>query len=179
MKALSVLCTLAVLLSLAPLSAQAEYFSLPAPMTPNGTLMPVNTNPGGQPASAQTTADPGTIAYVKRSTGDIHLISPDGTGDRVLWTNPDPDHRPLALAWRPDGRELAFSSQHEWQCSIYDGDVYAIGYSGGGYRRITNAPACAELANLPKGTVTVFVQDVFGSSFVYVAGAPGIKKAQL
>ena len=32
---------------------------------------------GGQPASAQTTEDPGVIAYVKRSTGDIHLISPE------------------------------------------------------------------------------------------------------
>ena len=34
---------------------------------------------GGRPASAQTPADPGVIAYVNRSTGDIHLISPDGT----------------------------------------------------------------------------------------------------
>jgi TolB protein len=127
---------------------------------------------------AAPTSD-GTIAYVQRSTGDIHVISPDGTNDRVLWTNPDPDHTPLALAWRPDGRELAFSSQHEWTCSFYDSDVYAIRFDGTGYRRITNAPACAELANLPKGSVTVFVQDVFGGSFVYVAGAPGIKRALL
>ncbi len=28
------------------------------------------------------------IAYVRRSTNDIHLISPDGTGDQVLWTYP-------------------------------------------------------------------------------------------
>ncbi|MBI5031085.1 MAG: hypothetical protein HZB51_11200 [Chloroflexi bacterium] len=127
--------------------------------------------------AAQTSV--GTIAYVERSTGDIHVISPDGTNDRVLWTNPDPDHTPISLAWRPDGRELAFSSQHEWQCSIYDSDVYAIRSDGTGYRRITNAPTCAELAGLPKGSVTVFVQDVFGSSFVYVAGAPGLKRAQL
>ena len=132
----------------------------------------------GQPALAQTTADPGTIAYVKRSTGDIHLISPDGTNDRVLWTNPDPDHTPIHLAWRPDGRELAFSSQHEWTCSLYDGDVYAIRFDGTGYRRITNAPACAELAGLPKGTVTVEVMDLFGTSFVYVAGAPGLTRAR-
>ena len=44
---------------------------------------------GGQPALAQTTADPGTIAYVQMSTQDIHTISPDGTGDRVLWTHPE------------------------------------------------------------------------------------------
>jgi TolB protein len=48
----------------------------------------------------------------------------------------------LELAWRPDGPELAFSSQHEQDCSWYDSDVYVIGYDGAGYRRITNAPAC-------------------------------------
>jgi hypothetical protein len=31
-----------------------------------------------------TAGDPGIIAYVRRSTGDIHVISPDGAGDRVL-----------------------------------------------------------------------------------------------
>ena len=130
-------------------------------------------------APASPAADAGVIAYVKRSTGDIHVISPDGKNDRVLWTNPDPDHTPIDLAWRPDGLELAFSSQHEWTCSLYDGDVYAIRFDGTGYRRITNAPACAELAGLPKGSVTVEVQDLFGTSFVYVAGAPGLKKASL
>ena len=97
----------------------------------------------------------GVIAYVRRSTHDIHLISPDGTGDRVLWAAP----RPLGLlpahdlAWRPDGRELAFSSEHEEACSYYESDVYAIGYNGAGYRRVTNSPACAALAILPKGSV--------------------------
>ena len=107
--------------------------------------------PASPAADAGLTADEGVIAYVKRSTGDIHVISPDGTNDRLLWTNPDPDHTPIHLAWRPDGRELAFSSQHEWTCSFYDSDVYAIRSDGTGYRRITNAPACAELAGLPKG----------------------------
>ena len=96
----------------------------------------------GQPASAQTKADPGTIAYVKLSTGDIHVISPDGTGDRVLWTyHQSPTGPAFDLAWRPDGRELAFSSGHELACSWYDSDVYVIGYNGSGYRRVTNSPA--------------------------------------
>ncbi len=133
--------------------------------------------PASPAAGAGLTADEGVIAYVKRSTDDIHLISPDGTNDRVLWTNPNPDDTPMSLAWRPDGLELAFTSKHEKTCSFYDSDIYAIRSDGTGYRRITNAPACAELAGLPKGTVTVDVQDFTGNAYVYVAGAPGIKKA--
>jgi hypothetical protein len=178
MKALLVLCTLAVLFNLAPLSTQAKDLSLPARTTLNGTLMQVNTRAGGQPVSS---ADPGTIAYVQRSTHDIRLISPDGTGDRVLWTAP----RPLSLypaydlAWRPGGRELAFSSEHEETCSLYQSDVYAIGYYGTGYRRVTNSPNCAALANLPKGSVTVNVNNSAGSlAEVYVQGAPGAKFAE-
>jgi TolB protein len=175
MKALFVICTLAVLFNLVPLSAQAEDISLPAPITPNGTWMQVNTRAGGQSASS---ADPGTIAYVRMSTQDIHTISPDGAGDRVLWTNPGLSGMKsvMYLAWRPDGRELAFSSEHEAACSWYDSDVYAISFSGGGYRRVTNSPACAALAGLPKGSVTVNVNNYASDLvWVYVQGAPSVK----
>ena len=60
----------------------------------------------------------------------------------------------MELAWPPDGRELAFSSQHEAACSWFDSDVYAIGYTGAGYRRVTNSPACAVLAGLPIAALT-------------------------
>jgi hypothetical protein len=133
---------------------------------------------GGQPASAQTTADPGTIAYVQMSTQDIHTISPDGTGDRVLWTNPGLSGMKsvMYLAWRPDGRELAFSSEHEAACSWFQSDVYAIGYNGSGYRRVTNSPACAVLASLPKGAVTVDVSNYTSELvWVYVQGAPDVE----
>jgi hypothetical protein len=122
--------------------------------------------------------DPGTIAYVRMSTQNIHTISPDGAGDRLLWTNPGLSAMKSVreLAWRPDGRELAFSSEHEAACSWYDSDVYAIGYDGAGYRRVTNSPACAALAGLPKGSVEVNVTNYTTSLvWVYVQGAPGIK----
>jgi len=131
-----------------------------------------------RPAPAAASQDPGIIAYVRPSTHDIHLISPDGTGDQVLWTAPHPLDLwpPFDLAWRPDGRELAFSSEHEEDCSWYQSDVYAIRYSGTGYRRITNSPACAVLAGLPKGSVTVNVTNLTGVLVqAYVQGAPGVK----
>jgi hypothetical protein len=132
-----------------------------------------------QRAPAVASADPGVIAYVRRSTHDIHLISPDGTGDRLLWTAPHPQSPwpAYALVWRPDGGELAFSSDHEETCSYYESDVYAIRPSGAGYRRITNAPACAALADLPKGSVTVDVSvlSYTPGAMVYVQGAPGAR----
>ena len=82
----------------------------------------------------------------------------------------------IELAWRPDGRELAFSSGHEQACSWYDSDVYVIGYQGAGYRRVTNSPACAALAGLPKGSVTINVNNYTNSLiWVYVQGAPSVK----
>lgn len=129
-------------------------------------------------ASTSAATDPGTIAYVQMSTQDIHTVSPDGAGDRLLWTNPGLSGMKSVreLTWRPDGRELAFSSEHEAACSWYDSDVYAIGYNGAGYRRITNSPACAVLASLPKGSVTLSVNNYTSSLiWAYVQGAPGIK----
>jgi TolB protein len=132
------------------------------------------------PVAVAASTDPGVIAYVQRSTHDIHLIAPDGTGDRLLWTAPFPQSPWPAyeLAWRPDGGELAFSSDHEETCSYFESDIYGIRPNGTGYRRITNAPACAALAGLPKGSVTVNVS-VYASpgSLVYVQGAPGAKFA--
>ena len=140
---------------------------------------PASTQPvAAQTPAAQTPADAGNIAYVKASTGDIHVIAPGGSGDRLLWTNTGLGVMKIVreLAWRPDGRELAFTSEHEAACSWYDSDVYAIDYNGRGYRRITNSPACAALAGLSKGAVTVNVNN--GTSnmiWVYVQGAPSVE----
>ena len=134
-----------------------------------------------RPTPVAASEDPGVIAYVRRSTHDIHVISPDGAGDQVLWYAPQPlsVYPAYDLAWRPDGRELAFSSEHEETCSWYQSDVYAIRYNGTGYRRITNSPACAALAGLPKGSVTVNVSNAAGPlAQVYVPGAPSSKFAE-
>ena len=112
-------------------------------------------------ADAGLTADEGVIAYVKRSTGDIHLISPDGTNDRVLSTNPNPGYTPIDLAWRRDGLEIALSSPHEATCSFYDSDIYVIRSDGTGYRRASRAQACARAGRPARAQVTVDVQDLY------------------
>jgi TolB protein len=82
------------------------------------------------------------------------------------------------LAWRPDGKEIAFASGHEAAYSLYQSDLYAIHPDGSGLRKITNPPARSEFSRFPKGNVSVTLRNGAGpfaspySSFiVYVAGA--------
>jgi hypothetical protein len=134
-------------------------------------------------AQAATGTITGTIAYVvsNDTTGDqIWLIEPDGSHKREIYSIgvPDPDqvHMIAGLVWRPDAGELAFTSDHEDDCSWYNYDVYAILPDGSGYRRVTNGPACAGLAGYPQGSVTLNTSSVYGYQ-VYLQGAPGLKYA--
>jgi hypothetical protein len=129
-----------------------------------------------------------TIAYVTSAPGgdQIRLVEPDGTGDRLVWpmggTNPEISHRVTSLAWRPDARAIAFTSSHEPTCSWYHADVYLLRSDGDGLRRVTNAPACSGLAELPTGRVTVGVLNASFSSGlfqVYVQGARTVEQIQL
>jgi hypothetical protein len=138
-------------------------------------------------AAAQTAT--GTIAYVRHDMGDeIRLIEPDGSNDRHLWAHglndPHDVYGIYNMAWRPDGRELAFASTHENWCSINYSDVFAVAWDGSTSRRITQAPACAALASYPRGTVRVPVRNssIFSGSFtgfVYFQGAPSIQPVSL
>ncbi len=134
-----------------------------------------------QPAS-NTAAARGTIAYIRGGT-EIRLIESDGTNDRRLWTHEFAKEGSSIhnLAWRPDGKELAFSSSHLNVASLYHADIYAVGPDGTGFRKITNAPDHGELARYPKGAVSVTVRNdqplykqsraTTGVFFVYVVGA--------
>jgi hypothetical protein len=124
----------------------------------------------------------GTIAYVRNGT-EIRLVEADGANDRRLWTHPDAK-KELGIydvAWRPDGKELAFSSGHAAVASLYHADLYAIHRDGTGFRKLTNAPDRAEFTRYPKGAVSVTLrndQPIYrqaqasaGVFIVYVAGA--------
>lgn len=124
----------------------------------------------------------GTIAYVRNGT-EIRLIEANGSNDRRLWTHPDAK-KELGIydvEWRPDGKELAFSSGHAAVASLYHADLYAIRPDGSGFRKLTNPPDRGEFARYPKGAVSVTVrndQPIYRQSqasagvfIVYVAGA--------
>ena len=121
------------------------------------------------------TGPTGTIAYAR--AGELHLIEPDGSNDRTIWTVPRTDlgYTVTAPAWRPDGGEIAFSSDHEAATSVYERDLYAVRPDGSGLRKLTNAPLHAQLGAYPAGSVTVTVTNLTsdgGPYFIYVAGAP-------
>lgn len=123
--------------------------------------------------SAQT--DPtGVIAYSRGS--EIRLINADGSNDRRLWYVPVPEGLTgvQGLDWRPDGGAIAFGSDHQVACSYYDDDIYTIQSDGSGLKRITNSPACPQLAPFPKGAVRVTVQNQVSNIslfYLYVEGA--------
>lgn len=135
-----------------------------------------------EPTPSNNSAARGTIAYVRGGT-EIRLVEADGSNDRRLWTHEYAKEGSAIhdLAWRPDGKELAFSSSHFNVASFYHADIYAVGPDGKGLRKITNAPEHGELARYPKGAVSVTVrneQPVWkqgrastGVFVVYVVGA--------
>jgi Tol biopolymer transport system component len=112
---------------------------------------------GDHDSSVQAT---GAIAYI-RNGSEIRLIDSNGRNDRQLWTHPDAKE-PLGLfdlAWRPDGKELAFSSAHEALFSVYHADLYSILPDGSGFRKITNAPDHKSFDQYKKGSITVTVRN--------------------
>ena len=72
------------------------------------------------------------------------------------------------LDWRPDAAELAFASDHEFACSLFDSDLYAIYPDGSGLRRLTNGPLCAGLGSYPQGAVSVTVRNFTTRSQIFV-----------
>jgi len=140
--------------------------------------VPQDTTAPTPPPPAPLTST-GTIAYT--SLNELRLIESNGSGDHLVWAAPPvPQQSALhytltGTAWRPDGGEIAFSSDHEAAISIFANDIYAVRPDGVGLRRVTNAPALASYAAMKKGTVRVSVQNVNappGPYFIYVQGAP-------
>ena len=126
------------------------------------------------------------IAYIRNSS-EIRLIDSNGQNDRQIWTHPHAKGTLgiYDLAWRPDGKELAFSSGHEAVYSLYHADIYGIRPDGSGYRKITNSPDHKSLSKFKKGTVSVTVRNnqytfdaAQSSAGVFIVNIIGAEEAQ-
>jgi hypothetical protein len=149
-----------------------------------GTRPPADDTPDGgahaatpDPVDTSALAASGTIAYVRGS--ELRVIEPDGRGDRLVWSAPAVPGQPTltysvrGAAWRPDGLEIAFTSDHEEAFSPYSTDVYAIRPDGKALRKITNGPTRARMVTFPRGTVRVAVSNAtfdYGPYFVLILG---------
>ena len=111
-------------------------------------------------AQAQDLPAPtGSIAYLV-GREEVRVIHADGTGDRLVFRVPsDTVYGIEDVAWRHDGDELAIASGHEALCSIWQDDLYLMDVLGSDVRRLTNGPACGELAGLASGTMTVTLEN--------------------
>src|SRR5688572_20952799 len=112
------------------------------------------------PANDTSVRPTGLIAYIRNST-EIRLIDSNGKNDRRFWTDTSIKESLglYDLAWRPDGKELAFSSAHEALFSLYHADLYAIRPDGSNLRRVTNSPSRNGFSRYKKGSVTVTIRN--------------------
>ncbi len=165
-----------------PSAPQSAPTSRPAPRPASPAANEGASKQTGQQPPSATRSGGGTIAYVRGGT-EIRLVEPDGANDRRLWTHPDATEELgiFGVAWRPDGKELAFSSGHAAAHSLYHADLYAVRPDGSGFRKLTNPPDRGEFARYPQGSVSITVRNdqpaylqanaSAGVFIVYVAGA--------
>ena len=143
-----------------------------------GSLWIAQRPPTVQAAPAATTLAGETIVYIKENR-QLWLIQPDGSNDRLIWQIPEGAIGELdSVAWRPDAQQIAFVSTHEATCSEWHADIFLINPDGTGLRRLTNGPACGELAGYPQGSATVQIENQLSNVsqvLVYIEGAPTAK----
>jgi hypothetical protein len=99
------------------------------------------TDPNAQLRGPRWAPDGDFIGYTR--SGDIHVIRPDGSGDRVVLPNAS------GLAWSPNGRRMAFTR---------DGDLALADSDGSNVVLVTHTPNAIEAnaAFSPDGSKLVY-----------------------
>jgi hypothetical protein len=128
----------------------------------------------------------GTIAYLEENyEGDpfaIGTLDPNTNETKTIWTHPDGKFDKYSnLAWKPDGTELAFLSDHDFHFSIFRADIFAIKPDGSGLRRI---PGYREVdaENLARVTVRGAIEadtGVGGATYSIIMGIQGTGNGQM
>lgn len=144
-------------------------------------LLSLATALGSQaPAAATGPEPPGSLAYITPGRDEIRVISPDGSGDRLLWRVPDGGVVGIQdVAWSPEGDRLAFSSGHQATCSAWHADLYLLDRGGGQAERITNPPGCEALAGLPTGSVSFELRNYLLDESIFIVYVQGAPEAQV
>lgn len=124
------------------------------------------------------------IAFVRRrfdptglDVGVVWVMRADGREQRKLTREMSFAERGVyaRVAWSPDGRKLAFTSNRDG-----DADVYSINSDGSGLRRLTNNPEYdGDAVWSPDGRQLLFVSNRDGSYGVYIVNADGSGQRRL
>ena len=150
-----------------------------SPSGTSGEQSPSGTSGGLSPPANRTQIADDTVAYISssRDRKSIRVIQSDGGNDRLLWTAPEnPLISPVigSLAWRPDGTELAFDSDHAFGMSLYGRDLYAVTADGSNLRKITNPPEIRYFEAFPKGGAKLYSRNWLGEGtnfWSYIEGS--------
>ena len=121
--------------------------------------------------------DGSTIAYSATNEGrtEIHLVAPDGTGDRVIHQeNAEGTYAIFSAKFSPDGREILFDRGTESGFDIFVMDV-----DGTDVRRLTNTGTDYDPHWSPDGSQIAFTREDGARSNIYVMNADGTNVRQL
>jgi TolB protein len=106
----------------------------------------------------------GTKLVFNAPSGDLFVVSADGSGRAPLLSNDKPK---ATAGWSPDGKRIMFT---QWRDSGFaNGDVYVVDADGSHMRRLTSSRAEDVAAGwAPDGRKVLFTSDRSGSSQIFV-----------
>jgi Tol biopolymer transport system component len=140
--------------TVAELTAEADRIAAEG-ITPSRAL----TTRGTRQTAPRFSPDGQWIAYTNRSLARhraIHLVRPDGTGDRRLVRRNDG----YAVSWTPDGRFLVFDESDVQRLFAVHSDLRIAEVESGRVRRLTRGLRAREPDVSPDGRRIVFVRQL-------------------
>jgi Tol biopolymer transport system component len=99
----------------------------------------------------------------------IHLIHPDGTGERTLVKR----NGGSALAWTPDGRRIVYDEPDTWRIFRVPSDLRVVEVATGRRRWITRGLRARDPDVSPDGRTVVFVRQRADGSDLALVGLDG------